>query len=337
VYWIGGLVLTLVACCVPFSLINNRRQMQRFDILPNEKLNRFWREVRPTLGRTNIGERWNRWQWFTCFVAVLVSFLIFVALVSALTLGGMGMSPTGIRQLDDLIGILRPDPRFCFRFVGLITQILAFYIPLNIILLNYLREKMYLKLKLRDPGPVASKRLTVIVLLIVPISILYLASVLSFTHNIYAKIPESKAGGNYEGARLAHVHLIRGVSLSTCSSIPLPEKPSSSPDSKAKEPVVPLDTIDLEPGGIILEEDGNWMYLAKLEEGNCPEDWGKSLLEVRWTGSPSSLPELRRPASIFAINRSCVEYVTYSMRKTSAEADKDHPKEDCPAREPPQP
>ncbi len=318
VYWIGGFILTLIACYVPFSLINNRRQMERFDISPSEKLNLFWRMVRPSLGRTNIGGKWNNCQKVTSLLILVIAAAIFVVLVSALTLGGLGKDPTRIPMLKSLISFLTSQRRYCFFIVGYITQILAFYIPLNIILLNILRENMYRRLKVDIPKPVASRRLSVLFLRIATISILYLASILSFTHIIYGKIPEDKAGGNYEGARLAHVHLIRDASLSTCCS-----------DASVTEQVK----------GIVLVEDSNWLYLAPLKEKNCPINWGKSLFEAEWVDPPYNLPRLARPEAILAINRNSVAYIDYTKRTTESEIaqSKGGVTEVCPAPDPPQP
>lgn len=317
-YWILGIGFTAFASLIPFSLVNAPRQMARFDRPPEEKLSRFGAVVRRSVGRRGTEKRWSWRQWS---ISLPCSLIFIILLIAALSLAEPEVHPTGVFIFSKLIAFLDYHYVICFRWIGTLTLVLAFYIPLNIILMSLMRSEMYQKFGAKIPDPPSARRWSTLVLHVVPITVLYLVSVLTFAHTIYPKIPEEKAGGSYKGARLTRLYLIRDASTSTYSVSPSPGVtfPSISP-AFGNLPPYP-DVTDIEDGEhIVLEEDTNWLYIAKLDKDNCPEQWGRSMLEVS---------ELRRP-EVFSVNRNWVEYAAYTDRKTASEAGKEGTEEICP-------
>ncbi len=316
-YWVygaAGLLFTLIASSLPFSFINSHRQMARFDLLPNEEfsfLRKYWRFV---FGKWRAWGRWSKRDIFFSLLALVLSCAIFSLFINALYLAEPRFPATGIWPLNSLVHLLNSWRPRAFKVIGGITVLLAFYVPLNIVLLDLMRRDLYKKLDARPPGPDSSSRLSRLALQVVPITALYLVTVLSFAHIVYPKIPAEKAGGNYENARTANIHLIQGASSISCGNV-----------------------AGVEQGEhIVIEEDDHWVYLAPLKKENCPRQWGKSVLDSTWGTDLSEMPHLTRPDSLLSLNRACIEYIEYSKRKTMSDVAKGAA-EVCPAPDTPQP
>jgi hypothetical protein len=127
-------------------------------------------------------------------------------------------------------------------------------------------------------------------------TVLYLVSVLAFSHTIYPRIPEEKAGGSYVNTRQAKLHYITHTTADNCLLNPTEDR----------------ELMDGEY--LVLTEDANWIYIADLKEQtdhekrNMPEDWRKSLLETR---------ALIRPVT-HAVSRNCIEYITYPLPNSNS-------------------
>lgn len=106
--------------------------------------------------------------------------------------------------------------------------------------------------------------------------ILYITSVLGFAYIVYPQIPVQKAGGNYATANSVLVYLVKETPAGECSGILLPHLQSGESFK-------------------VLEEDSDWVYLAKDHDSGGPQKWT----------FPGFGRNFHRP-TVFAINRSCI-------------------------------
>jgi hypothetical protein len=344
VYWIIGLLFIFIACLVPISLIKSYRQMAKYDMTQDESASlhgvalTYLRYKRAIFGGGKVVEtqpsRWRlvlRLLWHI-LVLILSCIIIITLLVYALYLASPEMhthNPT-ISALLYYMEYYRPVG---FKIIGYLTMIMAFYVPLNIVLLYKIRTEMFNKLGVLPSYAYGKNIFSTLALRVVPITALYLVSVLTFSHIVYPKIPEEKAGGNFRASRVATIHLIKGASIGTCGTTPYRYTSVSPYYIDAGEASPSSDSFELEQGDhIILEEDANWLYLAKLEKKNCPEDWGKNLLQFDkpqdYSDESSKDPhQLNKPThplrpTVYAVNRSCIEFITYKPRITKGEVDR---------------
>lgn len=350
-FWIFAIPFTLLAVLLPFSIFKQNRQMSRFDLRKNEELGFIRRECRWLFGwggeespehpapapAAATAPRWQRVVWFA--LKLLTSLVILALLCDAVLLAAPrhGIPYSWIvcflhRFLKDSApGWKHSIWRVCFGGIGILTLLLMFYVPLNIYLLARMRKEMHRRLGVRAPDSPHRDEFSTEFLRVVTVTTLYLVSVMTFSHIVYPRIPEEKAGGSYTGARLAQIHLVRGATLATCGAAPADSLTHLLGGTAQSEDSAP-DSV-LEHGeGIVLEEDANWLYLAELKAGNCPEDWAKNMIQIERDMRHS------RP-TFFAINRSCIEFVTYSERlkkrdlqKMPKDYQKNYP---CPARDDP--
>ena len=118
---------------------------------------------------------------------------------------------------------------------------------------------------------------------IIPVVVLYIVSVLGFAYFIYPFIPVEKSGGNYMYTHELFVRLVQTTSAGACPDGSLPSD---------------NDTYYL------LEEDMNWVYLAKADAGG-PKYWRFGAIYNKY-----------RP-KVYTIKRSCVADMETEDQKTN--------------------
>jgi hypothetical protein len=287
IYWGVGTLFLAVACWLSWSLVLKPDQFRRFDWDSSE--NAGWIRYF-ILGKNSKEWRISTWQW--CRLVIILA-LVISSFATALWLG-FGLSLPGT---------------VWFLVFGWLTLILGLLVPSNIIILSAVRREY---LKMHQVGPqmnLPTDRYVTFAIQVIPVTVLYMVSISTFAHSVYPWIPEGKAGGSYVASRAAIIHLVRGASTGTCGTNAFQNVTPSFLYFGTDGSLVSPDTQDLEDGEhMIIEEDANWVYVAKLEKNNCPEDWQRTLLQVK-------LDEFKRPI-VYAVNRNCIEYTTYEKRVT---------------------
>lgn len=116
-------------------------------------------------------------------------------------------------------------------------------------------------------------------------SVLYVVSVLVFGYLVYPHIPISKAGGDYGGANRVCVRPVKQTSSGECGDSLLP-------------------ALGSHEAFIQLEEDSEWVYLAKDDDEGGPHRWS-------WAGineNPYSRPQ------VYTVNLRCVAAMPEALR-----------------------
>jgi hypothetical protein len=270
-----GFVILLIAYLSVFSLLFNHKQMDLFDWPPHEdpflRGNGLTRKkyMRLLIGGGKMEGQWTKKKKFLQFILSGLSVLV----------------------LGDAFSIAVGFDKSPWRYliIGAISLLLALFVPFNIVYLSAVRKDMYRKLDIPLLDKSSTNQYSILALKVVPITVLYLVSVLAFSHTIYPKIPEEKAGGSYVTTPRAILHYITHTTADNCLL-------NSTEDKEL-----------FDGEHLVLTEDTNWLYIADLkektdkEDRNMPEDWRKSLLEI---------PVPKRPIT-HAISRNCIEYITY--------------------------
>lgn len=131
--------------------------------------------------------------------------------------------------------------------------------------------------KNRTMPPSAPTRWQIAIRLFVPVTVLYLVSVLSFAHLIYPFIPVDKAGGDY--ASTSPVRLLLRDQSSECSSQALltlmGSLQNSTNSSLVKSQISGLRSASAldSPVFYVLEENAQFLYLAPSSSAGGPKCW----------------------------------------------------------------